>query len=159
MKTPRRSFGIVDDEPLSIYRDRTIAILRRYSRAAMQLGRLPSLLGREFFRSHVTSYGMHSFEDAVIFALDVERCLELLDCESRQWIARITFQEHTYEEAARVHGCNVRTVARRYPEAVDRLTEILLERGILAPIARHKKNVVRLEACQEGENVRFAASA
>jgi hypothetical protein len=34
-------------------------------------GRLPSLLGREFFRTRVTSYHAGTFEDAVIFVHDV----------------------------------------------------------------------------------------
>jgi hypothetical protein len=33
----------------------------------METGRLPSVLGREFFRTHVTSHSLSSFEDVVIF--------------------------------------------------------------------------------------------
>src|SRR5438876_933901 len=62
------------ESELWIYRDRTTAMLRRYFRLSVELGRLPSLLGREFFRARVTSYRMHSFEDAVIFVHDVENC-------------------------------------------------------------------------------------
>ena len=36
------------------YRRRTVALLRRYARASVEVGRLPSLLGREFFRSRVS---------------------------------------------------------------------------------------------------------
>lgn len=38
------------------YRGRTVAMLRRYMRYSIETGRLPSLLGREFFRAKVTSY-------------------------------------------------------------------------------------------------------
>jgi hypothetical protein len=37
-----------------LYRERTIALLRRYLRISIEVGRLPSLLGRELFRSKVT---------------------------------------------------------------------------------------------------------
>jgi hypothetical protein len=94
------------------YRDRTRALLRRYFRMSIELGRLPSLVGREFFRSRVTSYRMHTFEDAVIFVHDTESCLERLDPFSQQLIARIVFQDYTLEETAALLGCGRRTVVR-----------------------------------------------
>jgi hypothetical protein len=67
------------DPDLWLYRDRTVALLRRYLRLSIEVGRTPSLLGREFFRSRVTSYGYSTFEDSVIFVHDVERSLEELN--------------------------------------------------------------------------------
>src|SRR5277367_2294179 len=58
------------------YRSRTMALLRRYARASVEVGRLPSLLGREFFRSRVTSYSMRNFEDTMVFVTDMEHTLE-----------------------------------------------------------------------------------
>src|SRR5579864_1098219 len=52
------------------YRGRTVAMLRRYMRYSIETGRLPSLLGREFFRAKVTSYTVVTFEDRVIFVHD-----------------------------------------------------------------------------------------
>jgi hypothetical protein len=49
------------------YRRRTVALLRRYGQASVEVGRVPSLLGREFFRSRVSSYTLRNFEDVVIF--------------------------------------------------------------------------------------------
>ena len=66
------------DAEMWLYRHRTIAMLRRYLRISIEVGRLPSLLGRELFRSTVTSYNMSSFEDGVIFVHDVEHALEQL---------------------------------------------------------------------------------
>ncbi|MGH9650525.1 MAG: sigma factor-like helix-turn-helix DNA-binding protein, partial [Terriglobales bacterium] len=126
---------------LRLYRDRTRAILRRYFRMSIELGRLPSLVGREFFRSRVTSYRMHTFEDAVIFVHDTESCLQRLDPFSQQLIARIVFQDYTLEEAAALVGCGRRTVVRRYPRALDRLSELFLGAELLRPIP-----------CQEGES-------
>jgi|SRR5271169_6008166 len=42
---------------------------------SIETGRLPSLLGRAFFRAKVTSYTMVTFEDRVIFVHDIEKCL------------------------------------------------------------------------------------
>src|SRR6266852_3657038 len=80
---------------LWLYRERTTALLRRFLRFSIEVGRLPSLLGRELFRSKVTSYRMSSFEDAVIFVHDVERALDQLDAFAQQLIATIIFQEYT----------------------------------------------------------------
>jgi hypothetical protein len=119
---------------LWLYRDRTIGLLRRYFRFSVELGRLPSLLGREFFRARVTSYRMRGFEDGVIFVNDVERCLEKLDSFSQALIARITLQEYTQEETGKLLHCCRRTVVRRYPEALDRLSRIFLEAQLLRPM-------------------------
>jgi hypothetical protein len=162
--------SLVEPE-MYLYRERTTALVRKYCRLSLELGRVPSLLGREFFRSRVTSYRMHNFEDVVIFVYDVERCLGKLDGVSRALIARIVMQEYTQEEAARMLGYNPRTVERKYPEALDRLTSILLEAELLRevdalgpqerkPSRREqlppKKTVRRVEACQEGESAAFA---
>lgn len=134
-------------QDLHLYRDRTRAILRRYFRMSIELGRLPSLVGREFFRSRVTSYRMHTFEDAVIFVHDTETCLQRLDVLSQQLIARIVFQDYTLEETAALMGCGRRTVVRRYPRALDRLSELFLQAELLRPLP-----------CQEGEAGGFPAS-
>jgi hypothetical protein len=44
------------------------------------------------FRTHVTSYRVSSFEDAVIFVHDVERCVAKLDRMSQTLIARVILQ-------------------------------------------------------------------
>jgi hypothetical protein len=56
---------------LWLYRHRTEALLQRFLRMSMETGKLPSILGQQFFRSHVTSYRASSFEDVVIFVHDV----------------------------------------------------------------------------------------
>src|SRR5213595_1864655 len=75
-----------------LYRARTIALLKRYLRISIEVGRLPSILGRELFRSKVTSYRMSSFEDEVIFVHVVERALSQLDGFAKQVIATVSFQ-------------------------------------------------------------------
>jgi hypothetical protein len=127
---------------LGFYRKYTEAMLRRYLRLSMEAGRVPSVMGREMFRGHVTSYKVRSFEDVVIFCIDVERCLGRLRRQDQQLIQRIALQEYTQGEAAPLLGLSLRQCAVRYGQAVDRLTEILLQTGLLEP----------LKSCQEGKD-------
>ena len=124
---------------LAFYRKYTEGMLRRYLRLSMETGRVPSLLGREMFRGKVTSYRVQGFDDVVIFVHDVEKCLKRLTDVQRVLIERIALQEYTQGETAGLVGMSLRTVVRRYAEAVDVLTSIFLETGLLEP----------LMACQE----------
>src|ERR1700688_2552105 len=144
------------DPDLWLYRERTIALLRRYLRISVEVGRLPSLLGRELFRSKVTSYRMSSFEDAVIFVHDVERALHQLDAFGKDLVAVIIFQDYSQDEAAEVLHCARRTVCRGFPEAVDRISELFLDGGLLnrLPERRSVEN-----SCQGGARAQFSASA
>jgi hypothetical protein len=131
---------------LWMYRERTVGLLRRYMRLSIETGRLPSLLGREFFRSRVTSYPAATFEDVVIFVHDVERSLEKLDKLEQDLVGRIVLQEYTQEETAKILGCGLRTVERRFPEALDRLSEIFLQGGLLRVMLTPPVG----KTCQEG---------
>jgi hypothetical protein len=142
------------DPELWLYRERTTALLRRYLRISIEVGRLPSILGRELFRSKVTSYRMTSFEDGVIFVHDVERALDRLPEFHRLLIAAIIFQEYTQEEAAELLRCGRRTVCREFPRAVDCMSEIFLEGGLLNRLPR----VPVEKTCQEAEDDGFAPS-
>jgi hypothetical protein len=62
-------------------------------------------------------------------------------------IARIVLQEYTQNETARILGCGRRTVGRRFPEAVDQLTEVFLEAGLLVRLP--STDVARTQSCQE----------
>lgn len=126
---PPPEFGY--DPDLWLYRQRTLALLKRYFRLSIEVGRLPSLLGRELFRSKVTSYSVQTFEDAVIFVHDVERILDQLDPMGKDLIAVIVFQDYSQDEAAEVLRCARRTVCRQFPETVDRISELFLEGGLL----------------------------
>jgi DNA-directed RNA polymerase specialized sigma24 family protein len=134
---------------LWLYRRRTAAILRRYFQMSVEVGRLPSILGKEFFRSKVTSYNMSSFEDAVIFVHDVEKCLGKLDGMAQGLLARVILQGFSQDEAARLFGYCRRTVERKVPEALDQLSEILLAAGILEALEGPREE--EDNACQEGE--------
>ena len=135
---------------LWMYRDRTIALLKRYMRLSVEVGRLPSVLGREFFRTRVTSYHVSTFEDTVIFVHDVERTIAKIDPFSQKLIAKIVLQEYSQPEAARLLGCSLRHIERYYPEALDRMSEKFLQGGLLREIPG-TKSIDGPKACQEGE--------
>jgi hypothetical protein len=120
---------------LAFYRKYTEAMLRRYLRYSMQAGRVPSLLGRELFQGNVTSYRLHSFEDAVIFCFDVEK--------------RIALQQYSQGEAAGMLGLSLRNAIRQYGRALDRLTGMFLEAEMLEP----------LKSCQGGRGDESPRSA
>jgi hypothetical protein len=146
-----------DDPTLWLYRDRTVAMLRRYFRFSIEVGRLPSLLGREFFRTRVTVYRVGTFEDAVIFVRDVERCLEELDEEECGLVGQVVFQNFTHNQAARLLRSHRRTVGRRLPDVLDHLSEIFLKYGILERLPGKFPN--RENACQESKMDEFPLSA
>jgi hypothetical protein len=143
------------DVELWPYRRRTIALLRRYARASVEVGRLPSLLGREFFRTRVTSYTMGNFEDVVIFVTDMEQAIDRLEIYDKRLLAMNVLEEYTIPEVAHLLGSTQRTVERSLQEAIDELSRILLAGGLmeLLPLC---KNVEK--SCQGGKNYNCAVS-
>ena len=132
-ETPVRK--AVGGPEMAFYRKYTEAMLRRYLRLSMESGRVASVLGqKEMFRGRVTSYRVRSFEDGVIFVLDVERCLHRLGEVEQMLITRIALQEYTQGETAALLRMGLRTVVRRYATAMDQLTELFLTHGLLEPM-------------------------
>jgi len=119
---------------LEFYRKYTEGLLRRYMKMSMQGGRVTSLLGRELFQGKVTSCKVHGFDDVVIFVHDVGKCMAELDPGLRHLVRRIALEEYTQPETAAMLGIGLRTVARRYAEAIDKLTRLLLDKKMLEPM-------------------------
>ncbi len=119
------------DASLAFYRKHTESLLRRYLYASMQVGRAPSILGEPVARGWASSRPVRTFEDAVIFVLDVEKCLDRLGALDRHLLSRVVLQEYTQSEAAALLGMSVRAVGYKLPQALDRLTEKLLQNGLL----------------------------
>lgn len=115
----------------SIYRGDCIALLRRYFCMSVEVGRLPSILGRECFITRTEDYHTHSFEDTVLFVIDVERCLDRLYLFDKELIACIILQEYSEDEAVKILHCSLRTIERRLPDALDFLTDTFLQNGML----------------------------
>ena len=116
---------------VAFYRKHTENMLRRYLYASMQVGRSPSILGESVGRGWCSSRPVRTFEDAVIFVLDMETCLSQIDELDRQVLCRVILQEYTQAETASLLGMSVRTICCKLPQAMDRLTERLLETGLL----------------------------
>lgn len=130
-KSCRTSKKEEPDESLAFYRKHTENLLRRYLYASMQVGRAPSILNDPISRGWVSSRPIRTFEDAVIFCIDMERCLDGLDTLDQQLVTRVVLQEYTQLEAAALVGMSVRALAYKFPRALDRLTERLLVSKLL----------------------------
>jgi hypothetical protein len=116
---------------LSIYRGHCIALLRRYFSMSVEVGRLPAILGRECFCTRAEDYHVHSFEDTVLFVIDIERCLDRLAPLQRRLIAYIVLQEYTREETAALVGCTRMTIYNHFDDAVDAMSAVLLRYGLM----------------------------
>lgn len=116
---------------LAFYRRHTESLLRRYLYASMQVGRAPSLLSDPVSRGWASSRRIRTFEDAVIFVLDIEKCIAQLGSLDREILSRVVLQAYTQAETAVMLGMAIRTISYKYPLAVDRLTEKLLAAGLL----------------------------
>jgi len=123
----------VEPPPISwaFYRKHTENLLRRYLYASLQIGRSPQLLADSVERGWASSRAIRTFEDALIFVLDVERCLKKLPLVDIQLIGRIVVQEYTQAETASLMGLSRRAVNVRLPVALDRLTEALVHSNLL----------------------------
>jgi len=116
---------------VAFYRKYTEGLLRRYVYRSMEIGKVPSLLGDFSFRGRSSNRRSYTFEDAVIFVHDVERCLMRLKPPEQEMVKRIGLQEYTLTEAAMMAGISVRTAGRRYFDALDQLTRTFLRLGLM----------------------------
>ena len=123
-----------DTTNLGAYRPYTRALLRRYFRMSVDIGRLPSILGGLCFRARVSSYKLHTFEDAVIFVHDIERVFDRIERHLLEIIAGVILLDYSIPEAALRLGITVQRAERRYAAALDSLSAVLLEVGLLRPV-------------------------
>ncbi len=135
---------------LPVYRDDCIALLRRYFILSVEVGRLPAILGREIFTTRAQDFHVHSFEDTVLFVIDIERCLDRLDLIHQKLISYIVLQEYTQEETAALLGCTDRTIRNHFADALDSLSAILLCHRLMRRRSRPRRRaaaVVDIQAC------------
>ena len=116
---------------LAFYRKHTEKTLRRYLYASMLVGRAPAILGEPIGRGWVSSRKVKTFEDAVIFVLDIENCLKKLGHVDQAILSRVVLQEYTQEETAAMLGVSARAISYKYKKALDSLTKMLLHAGLL----------------------------
>jgi hypothetical protein len=123
----------VDPRPeMLCFRGQTLAIMRHFFELSCQVGRLPSLLGREFFRAKVSHHSIPSFEEQAVFARDVELCLARLSDEHAEMIRLIGLYDFSRDEIAEMLRRTKAWVHQHVAEAVDSLSEIFLQAGLLS---------------------------
>lgn len=120
-------------EPETVcFRGQTIAIVRHFFEISSQVGRLPSILGREFFQAKVSHHAVPSFEDQAVFVHDIEHCLLKLSDEHARMIMMVGLYDFSKDEvAALLRRCRS-WVTQRYIEALDALTQIFLDAKVLS---------------------------
>jgi hypothetical protein len=129
-KTPPKEILCTRPDAL-FFRAQTQAIIRHFFEISCQIGRLPSILGREFFRAKVSHRRVPSFEEQVVFVHDVERAMARLNPQNLEIVSLVGLYQYFLGEATKVLGRSRSTVAERYAEAVDTLAQIFLETGLL----------------------------
>jgi hypothetical protein len=131
-KRPPAQAVVFDPEPETVcYRGQTLAIVRHFFEMSCQLGRLPSILGREFFRAKVSHHAIPSFEDQALFSHDVQRSLMKLDEPEMEVLTLIGLYDLNLDEAAGVLHCSSGYVSQRFAEALGHLTQIFLDSGLV----------------------------
>ena len=116
---------------LAFYRKHTENLLRRYLLASMLVGRSPVVFRERIERGRSSNRRNYTFEDSVIFVLDVEKALARLSALDRVVLNRVVLQEYTVAEAALLLNKGQRMVGTRLADALNRLTAILIENGTL----------------------------
>lgn len=121
-----------EPEPETVcYRGQALAIVRHFFEMSSQLGRLPSILGREFFRAKVSHHAIPSFEDQALFAHDIERSLSKLDNDEMNVLTLVGLYDLNLDEASEILHWSAGYISQRFGEALARLTQIFLDSGVL----------------------------
>ena len=113
------------------YRSQTLAIVRHFFEISCQIGRLPSILGRELFRAKVSHHGVPSFEEQVVFVHDVERALARLDPQNREVVSLVGLYQYSLAEVATLLHRHRSTIIDRFTDGIDTLAQMFLASGML----------------------------
>lgn len=113
------------------YRGQTLAMVRHFFEISSQVGRLPSLLGREFFRARVSHHSIPSFEDQAVFVRDVQLCFARLSEQHAEMITLVGLYSFSRDEVAEMLRHSKSWVSNRVAEALDALSEIFLQARLL----------------------------
>lgn len=114
------------------FRGQTVALVRHFFELSSQVGRLPSLLGREFFRARVSHHAIPSFEDQAVFVHDVELCLSKLNAEHQEIMMLVGLYNLSHDEVAEMLHVSRGSIHLWFAEAMDALSEIFLAAGLLS---------------------------
>jgi hypothetical protein len=106
----------------------------------MLVARSPAIFQGEIGRGWATHRKFYTFEDCVIFVLDVEKSLAQIPALDRLLLNRLVLQEYSLAEAALLLNKSQRIIGVRMADALDRLTAILIDNGTLEIPNRHGSN-------------------
>jgi hypothetical protein len=118
---------------------RALHLLYRFFRLAVALGRVPSLLGREFGVQSGPGHLRYAFEDEVLFVCDVERCLQRLPREAHSAVLLNLLGSRSARAAARHAGRHHSSVNRWLSRALDLLYADFCRCGLLTPIEEPRR--------------------
>ena len=113
------------------YRSQALGIVRHFFEIASQIGRLSSIMGREFFRAKVSHHAIPSFEEQAVFVLDVEAALARLNERDGELVALVGLFHYSMDDVAAMLGRSRSYVAQHFADSVDQLATIFLETGLL----------------------------
>ena len=129
---PAEESSEIDPPPEMVcYRGQALAVVRHFFELTTQMGRLPSLLGREFFRARVSHHAIPSFEDQIVFARDVELCLDKLSAEQFDVLTLVGLYNFSHQEVAQMLHRSRTMIRQCFAAALDAIAEIFLEAGLL----------------------------
>jgi hypothetical protein len=117
-------------------RTRTMALLHRFLRTALSLGRMPSIFGREIFRTTLQARPPSAFEDSVLFVCDVEKCIAQLNPLEQRLIAYCILENRSEWEASRQFHASQGFISRHLAHALDLLHVTFCRRGLLPPMPK-----------------------
>jgi hypothetical protein len=138
----------IDPRPeMLCFRAQTLALVRHFFELSCQVGRLSSLLGREFFRARVSHHAIPSFEEQAVFVRDIELCFAKLSDEHAEIITLVGLYDYTHEEVAQMLRYSKTMVHCWFSNALDALSEIFLQAGLLSEDRpdRHQRQVTNRE--------------
>ncbi len=115
-------------------RTRTMALLHRFLRTALSVGRMPSLVGREIFCTRVQARTPGAFEDSVLFVCDVEKCIAQLNPLEQRLIAYCILENRSEWEASRQFHASQGFISRHLAHALDSLHVTFCRRRLLPPL-------------------------
>jgi hypothetical protein len=132
----------------SFERARTMALLHRFLRTALSIGRMPSLVGREIFRTRVHAHPPSAFEDSVLFVCDIEKCIAQLNPLEQRLIAYCILENRSEWEASRQFHASQGFISRHLGHALDFLYLTFCQRGILKPLPEALRSASMLDSLE-----------
>jgi len=150
----------IDPRPEMVcFRGQTLAMVRHHFELSSQLGRLPSLMGREFFRARVSHHAIPSFEEQAVFVRDVELSIAKLSAEHQEIVMLAGLYDFSHDEIAQMLHISKAAVNLWFAEALDALSEIFLAAGLLRESRpdRHQRQPLHVTGYRSTQRRRASA--